>query len=801
MSLTQNLVIVESPAKAKTIKNYLGPGYEVASSYGHIRDLPKKDKAVDTANNFEPTYVINADKKKLVKELKQRAAAAKTVYLASDDDREGEAISWHLKEALQLQESNTKRIVFREITKNAIQNAIKNPRDIDIALVNAQQTRRILDRLVGYDLSPLLWQKIKPGLSAGRVQSVAVRMIVERERAIQAFVTTSAFAVTAVYDLGNKAQLKAELPDRLPTEQEASDFLSQCIGATFTVKDLEKKLGERSPAAPFTTSTLQQEASQKLGYSVTRTMTLAQHLYEAGKISYMRTDSVTLSQEAMGAIQQEIEKLYGAAYCQARQYKTKSASAQEAHEAIRPTDVSNKIVSDDPSEQRLYELIWKRTVASQMANAKLEKTTIHIGVSTVPQQFVTYGEMIQFDGFLKVYAAFQQQENEADEEGEEETLLPQLQIGQALTLNHMQARERFSKPPARYSEASLVKQLEEKGIGRPSTYAPTINTIQERGYIIKESREGKERSYRHILLKDATIQKTVLQEIVGSEKQKLFPTDVAMVVNDFLVKHFSEITDYGFTAKVETQLDDIAIGKKVWTKILADFYAAFYPQVVATQEIDPQTLATSRLLGKDPFSGKPITARIGRYGPLVQLGDAEGEEKPKFAKLGKDQSIEHITLEDALELFKLPRTVGDWETAPIVANIGPFGPYLKYENKYYPIPKEEDPITVNLERAIGIIQEKRQKDAANILKTFPEEPSLQILNGRFGPYLKAGKQNIKLPKDTDYHTLDIHACQQLVAKAMASEKDANKEESVTCTSHRYVNPYEAVAALQSGTLQ
>ncbi len=777
MSLTKNLVIVESPAKAKTIKNYLGPGYEVASSYGHIRDLPKKDKAVDTANNFEPTYVINADKKHIVKELKQRAAAAEAVYLASDDDREGEAISWHLKAALQLKDSNTKRIVFREITQNAIQNAIKNPRDIDLALVNAQQARRILDRLVGYDLSPLLWQKIKPGLSAGRVQSVAVRMIVERERAIQAFVTTSAFAVTALYNLDNKAQLKAELPDRLPTEQEATDFLAQCIGATFTVKDLEKKLGERSPSAPFTTSTLQQEASQKLGYSVTRTMTLAQHLYEAGKISYMRTDSVTLSQEAMGAIQQEIEKQYGAAYCQARQYKTKSASAQEAHEAIRPTDVTNKIVSDEPSEQRLYELIWKRTVASQMANAKLEKTTIHIAVSSVPQQFVTYGEMIQFDGFLKVYTAFQQQDNDTDDDEAHTGLLPQLKIGQQLTLNHMQARERFSKAPARYAEASLVKQLEEKGIGRPSTYAPTINTIQQRGYIIKESREGKERNYRHILLKDASINKTVLQEITGSEKQKLFPTDVAMVVNDFLVKYFSEITDYGFTAKVETQLDEIAIGTKVWTNILSDFYTTFYPQVVATQEIDRQTLATSRLLGKDPVSGKPVIARIGKYGPLVQLGDAEGEEKPKFAKLGKDQHIESITLESALELFKLPRTVGEWDGVPIVANIGPFGPYLKYQDKYYPIPKEEDPIKVPLEQAIIIIQEKRKKDAERILKTFPEDPTLQILNGRWGPFLKAGKKNIKLPEDTDYHTLDVHACQQLAKEAATPEKDTKKKKA------------------------
>ncbi len=776
MSITKNLVIVESPAKAKTIKSYLGPNYEVASSYGHIRDLPKKGKGVDTANNFEPTYEITEGKHRIVKELKQLTQSADTVYLASDDDREGEAIAWHLKEVLQLQDCNTQRIVFREITKNAIQNAIQNPRGIDFALVNAQQTRRILDRLVGYDLSPLLWQKIKPRLSAGRVQSVAVRMIVERERAIQGFLTDSAFAVTAVYDLDKKAQLKAELPDRLPTEQEATSFLEQCIGATFTVKNLEKKMAEKSPATPFTTSTLQQEASQKLGYSVTRTMTLAQHLYEAGKISYMRTDSVTLSQEALSSIQQEINKQYGPEYCQVRQYKAKSASAQEAHEAIRPTDVSQKMVSTDPSEQRLYELIWKRTVASQMANAKLEKTTVQIAVSTLPQHLVSYGEMIQFDGFLKVYAAFQQQDNDTtDEEGEGTALLPQLKIGQQLILNYMQARERFSKAPSRYSEASLVKQLEEKGIGRPSTYAPTINTIQQRGYVIKESREGKERNYKQILLQNSTITKTVLQEMAGSEKHKLFPTDIAMVVNDFLVTHFAEITDYGFTAKVETQLDDIAMGQKEWTNILSDFYTTFYPQVVATKEIDRQSIASSRVLGKDPISGKLVTARLGKYGPLVQIGESEGDEKPKFASLGKDQRIENITLEKALELFKLPRSVGEWCETPIVASIGPFGSYIKYQNKYYPLPKDEDPITVSLERAISLIQEKWEKDEASILKTFAEDSTIRILNGRWGPYLKAGKENIKLPKDTDYNTLDIHACQQLISQALESKKEMKKK--------------------------
>lgn len=765
MAHIKNLVIVESPAKAKTIQNYLGKDYEVASSNGHIRDLPKQGKAVDVAHNFQPTYEISKGKHQLIRELQQRAKAASQIYLASDDDREGEAISWHLKEALNLEDSKTQRIVFREITKNAIQHAIKNPRSIDLALVNSQQARRILDRLVGYDLSPLLWKKIKPGLSAGRVQSVAVRMIVERERAIHQFVPTSSFAITALFNLDKKQQLGAELAERFKNEQEAFSFLKKCIPAIFSVKDLVKKLAQRSPAPPFTTSSLQQEASQKLGYGVTRTMLLAQHLYEAGKISYMRTDSVSLSQEAIRNAQQVIQDNYGVDYCQARQYKTKSAAAQEAHEAIRPTDFAQRVVSTDPSEQRLYELIWKRAIASQMSDAQLEKTTVHIAISTVPEQLVAHGEMIQFDGFLKVYASRGGYEQDAAEDHQNTALLPPLKIGQPVLLNQMQARERFTKAPARYSEASLVKQLEEQGIGRPSTYAPTITTIQQRGYVIKESREGKERSYGVLTLKDNKISQADLKEVVGSEKNKLFPTDIAMVVNDFLVAHFSEITDYGFTAKVETQLDEIAVGHKEWIQMLDEFYQQFYPKVAATQQIERTNINTSRLLGNDPVTGKPVTARVGKYGPLVQIGTNEEGESPRFASLQKDQRIEHITLEEALALFQFPRSVGTWDNLPIVASIGRFGPYLKYQNQFYSLPSAEDPLTVTEAQAIAIIQAKRKLDAEKVIKTFPEDPTLQVLNGRWGPYLKAGKRNIKLPPAIDLSTLDLVACQKLVESA------------------------------------
>jgi len=776
--MSKNLVIVESPAKAKTIQNYLGKDFEVASSNGHVRDLPKHNKAIDIEQDFQPTYEITKGKQQLIKELKKKANSAQKVYLASDDDREGEAISWHLKEALDLADTKTQRIVFREITKNAILNAIKNPRNIDLALVNSQQARRILDRLVGYDLSPLLWKKIKPGLSAGRVQSVAVRMIVERERAIQHFVATNYFVVTALFDLGSKQRLLAELSERLQDEKEAYQFLEKCIGATFSIQNLDKKLAKRSPAPPFTTSTLQQEASQKLGYGVTRTMLLAQNLYEAGKISYMRTDSVALSQEAIQSAQQEIVGNYGSTYFQERHYKTKSASAQEAHEAIRPTDFSQRVVSQDTSEQRLYELIWKRAIASQMADAQLERTTAHIAISTTPQQLVAHGEVVKFDGFLKVYAVKHDEDDETDDQTQGSKLLPPLKVGQVLPLEDMQARERFTKPSARYSEASLVKQLEEQGIGRPSTYAPTITTIQQRGYVVKESKEGKERNYQVLTLKDDAIKKEVFKEITGTEKNKLFPTDIAMVVNDFLVDRFSEVTDYGFTAKVESELDEVATGHKEWNQMLAEFYKNFYPKVAETQQVERTAINTSKMLGYDPISGKPVTARIGRFGPLVQIGNNEEDEVPRFASLRKDQRIENITLEEALELFKFPRTVGQWENMPIEASIGRFGPYLKYRNQFYTLPKEEDPLTVTEERAIQIIQDKQKADAEKVIKTFQEDSNIQILNGRWGPYLKVGKVNVKLPKDIDPKKLSFAECQKLAESAMpiatAKKKSARR---------------------------
>ena len=775
MSTHKNLVIVESPAKAKTIQNYLGKGYEVASSNGHIRDLPKSNKAIDISKNFEPTYEISKGKHQLVKELKKRAQVADKVYLASDDDREGEAISWHLKEALELEEAKTRRIVFREITKNAILNAIQHPRNIDLALVNSQQARRILDRLVGYDLSPLLWKKIKPGLSAGRVQSVAVRMIVEREREIHNFIATNYFSVTALFDLGNKQSLHAELSERFTQIEAASSFLEKCKEAIFSIHNLEKKAAKRSPAAPFTTSTLQQEASQRLGYGVTRTMILAQNLYEAGKISYMRTDSVSLSQEAVTNAQKEIENKYGKNYFQPRQYKTKSSSAQEAHEAIRPTNFTERNVSKDTSEQKLYDLIWKRAIASQMADAQLEKTTASIAISTTPHKLLAYGEVVKFDGFLKVYVNKTQEEYD-QEDNERDKLLPLLNIGQILELDRMQARERFTKPSARYSEASLVKQLEEQGIGRPSTYAPTITTIQQRGYVIKESKEGKERAYQLLTLKDKIIKQEGLQEITGTEKNKLFPTDIAMIVNDFLVERFSEITDYGFTAKVEDQLDEIAIGNKEWRKMLADFYQKFYPKVEETQQVERAEINTSKILGIDPVSGKSVTARIGRFGPLVQIGTSE-EEEPRFASLRPDQRIENITLQEALKLFEFPRTVGKWQEKPIVSSIGRFGPYLKYQEKFYTISKELDPLTITEAEAINLIQAKQKADAEKVLKTFSEDPSLQILNGRWGPYLKAGKQNIKLPKDIAIEKLDFTTCRKLAQepeKAVVKKKTTRK---------------------------
>ncbi len=760
--MAKNLVIVESPAKAKTIENYLGKDFLVTSSYGHVRDLPKGDKAIDKENGFKPTYEITKDKVDVVRQLKKLVKDSEMVYLASDDDREGEAISWHLKEALSLNDSNTRRIVFREITKNAILNAIQNPRGIDLDLVNAQQARRILDRLVGFELSPILWKKIKTGLSAGRVQSVAVRLVVEREREIDKFNATSSFKITALFELGGGKVLQAELGERFKSEEEAQDFLEKCKGAEFSIKNLEKKPTKKSPAPPFTTSTLQQEASRKMGFSVAQTMTLAQRLYEAGKISYMRTDSLNLSQEAINGATNAIETAFGKDFVHQRVFKTKSASAQEAHEAIRPTDFSVQQVSGDNNEKRLYELIWKRAIASQMADAQLEKTTATIGISTVPQTLTATGEVIKFEGFLKVYI---ESTDDEDSEEEQKGMLPPLEVGQILQLNHLKAREGFTRPAARYTEASLVKKLEEMGIGRPSTYAPTISTIQKRGYVVKEFREGKERKYRELVLQKDNIKRTVNTEITGTEKNKLFPTNIAMVVNDFLVKHFPNVIDFSFTATVEKEFDEIAQGQTKWDEMIHDFYGRFHPRVEKTENIERSSVGSSREIGVDPKSGKKVIARLGRFGPIVQIGDSEGEEKPEYASLRKGQFIENITLEDAMELFKLPREVGDFEDKKMVAAIGRFGPYIRHDSKFYSIPKDEDPLSVTPERAVEIIEAKRKADAEKFIKGFEEDPEVQILNGRWGPYIKVGKQNVKIPKDKEPEDLTLQECLDLAEAA------------------------------------
>ena len=759
--MPKNLVIVESPAKAKTIEGYLGKDYKVTSSYGHVRDLPKGDKAIDKEHGFKPTYEVTADKKEVVKELKKLAKEAETIYLASDDDREGEAISWHLKEALNLNDNNTRRIVFREITRKAIENAIQNPRGIDIDLVNAQQARRVLDRLVGFELSPILWKKIKTGLSAGRVQSVAVRLVVEREREIDKFDPKSSYKVTASFDLGNKKTLHAELPAKFDAEEEAMQFLEACKEAEFSIVDLQKKPGKKSPAPPFTTSTLQQEASRKLGFSVSQTMTIAQKLYEAGIISYMRTDSVNLSEEAVNGAVGEIKKAYGDDYVHVRKYKTKSSGAQEAHEAIRPTNFAVTSPGVDRNGERLYELIWKRAIASQMADAQLEKTTATIGISTVPQQLIATGEVVKFEGFLSVYM----ESTDDEEDGEEQKgMLPPLTVGQELMLDIMKARQGFSRPAARYTEASLVKKLEEMGIGRPSTYAPTISTIQKRNYVIKENRDGKERNYNVLELKNKSIKTKSLTETVGTEKNKLFPTNIAMVVNDFLVEHFPNVTNYSFTAEVEKLFDEVAQGLMEWDKMIQDFYSEFHSKVENTENIERSSVPKSKELGIDPKTGKIVIARLGKFGPIVQLGGDDEEEKPQYASLRKGQFIESMTLEDALELFKLPREVGEFENKPMQAAIGRFGPYIKHDGKYVSIPKTDDPYTIEEDRAIELIKAKREADANKFIKVFDENPDVQVLNGRYGPYIKFGKKNVKIPKDKEPKELTYEECVELAEK-------------------------------------
>mgnify|MGYP003674234250 CR=1 FL=1 len=765
--MPKNLVIVESPAKAKTIEGYLGKDFKVTSSYGHVRDLPKGDKAIDIENNYEPTYEITADKKKVIDELKKLVKAAEIIYLASDDDREGEAIAWHLKESLNLNDAQTRRIVFREITKNAITNALESPRGIDIDLVNAQQARRVLDRLVGFELSPILWKKIKTGLSAGRVQSVAVRLVVDREREIDKFNSVSSFKVRGIFTLENGKTLVADRPEKFATENEALAFLESCKDASFSIGNLETKPAKRSPAPPFTTSTLQQEASRKLGYSVSQTMTLAQRLYESGKISYMRTDSFNLSEDAIKMATEQIKSEFGDKYVFVRKYKTKSEGAQEAHEAIRPTNFSETEAGGERNEQRLYELIWKRAIASQMADAQLEKTTATIKISNSNEKLVAQGEVIKFDGFLKVYI---ESTDDEDEDEEKSGMLPPLEVGQELDLNELNARETFTRPAARYTEASLVKKLEEMGIGRPSTYAPTISTVQKRGYVIKENRDGKDRDYSLLTLKKGTIKTEKLTETTGAEKQKLFPTNIATVVNDFLVDHFPTVIDFNFTATVEKEFDEIAHGKKEWKSMIDSFYKTFHQRVEETEQVKRSDISSSRTLGTDPKSGKEVIARLGKFGPLVQIGDSEGEEKPQFASMRKGQYIDTITLEDAMELFKLPREVGEFEGKPVVAAIGRFGPYVRHNSAFYSLGKEDDPLSVDIDRAVEIIEAKRLADAQKLIKSFDENKDVQILNGRWGPYIKVGKQNVKIPKGTEPTELTLADCLKLAEEQPEKKK-------------------------------
>lgn len=748
--MAKNLLIVESPAKAKTIEGYLGSDFMVKSSYGHIRDLVKTDDAINTEKNFEQKYEVPSDKKAIVSELKKLAKAAETVWLASDEDREGEAISWHLFETLGLKDESTKRIVFHEITKPAILKAIDNPRKIDYNLVNAQQARRVLDRLVGFELSPVLWKKVKPSLSAGRVQSVAVRLIVDREREINKFEPEAAFKIVAFFHTGKiKDSFKAELPQRFATEAEATRFLEDCKAALFAIKNLETKPSKRSPAAPFTTSTLQQEASRKLGFSVARTMQVAQRLYESGRITYMRTDSVNLSDTAIEAAEKEIKSAYGNQYHKVRKYKTKTSGAQEAHEAIRPTYFSEHTIEGDSAEKRLYELIWKRAIASQMSEAEFERTLAKISISTRPEDLNASGEVMKFDGFLKVYmeSVDDDQETTLDEDSDN-AILPPLTVGLQLTLKSMSATERFTRPPARYTEAALVKKLEELGIGRPSTYAPTISTIQNRGYVVKEEREGRSRDYRILTLENAELKAVTKTEITGAEKGKMFPTDIGIVVNDFLVEHFNGIVDFHFTANVEKEFDDIAHGLTEWTKMLHDFYGPFHSEVEDTLE-NADRANNERELGIDPVSGKPVSVRIGKFGPLVQIGSPDDEEKPRFASLRKGQMIETITFEDAMELFKLPKKVGVFEDKEMTVAIGRFGPYIRHNSAFYSLPKGVDPLDVTEEECIQIIQEKRQKDIEKVIRVFDENPDAQIEQGRWGPFIRFGKQNLKIPKGTE----------------------------------------------------
>lgn len=769
--MSKNLVIVESPAKAKTIEKFLGKDFHVLSCFGHIRDLPKNRLSIDTEHGFEPEYEISSDKKSLIAQLNKAAKESDFVWLASDEDREGEAIAWHLDKVLKLDPAKTKRIVFNEITKTAILNAIQNPRELDYALVDAQQARRVLDRLVGYEISPLLWRKVRSNLSAGRVQSVAVRLVVEREEEIKNFKEDSSFRVTASF-----GGFTAELNTRFQSKEETAAFLDSCRNAQFSVDALEQKPSKRSPAAPFTTSTLQQEASRKLGFSVSKTMMVAQQLYENGLITYMRTDSVNLSSLAINMAKEHIIEAYGERYSRPRNFSTKTKGAQEAHEAIRPTQMSRTSISGDASQVRLYDLIWKRAIASQMAEAEIEKTQINIAVSGHKEYFVAKGEVVMFDGFLKVYT-----ESKDDETPEtssvDEGRLPALRQGETLTLKRMGAREIFTQHSPRYSEASLVKKLEELGIGRPSTYAPTISTIIKREYVVKEDRPGRVRPYVALELTATGVKENLLQENTGAEKAKLFPTDVGVLVNQFLMKYFDRIMDYGFTAEVEKQFDAIAQGKMQWNKMIASFYQPFHAQVENTAQTS-EKVSGERLLGKDPVSGEPIYVKLGRFGPVVQKGDTKDNAKPTFAGLKKGMSIENVTLEDALDLFKLPRTVGQYEGQDIVAAIGRFGPYLRFKGSFVSIPKTEDPLTIDLNTAIGLIEAKAEAERKKLIRSFDEEPSLQVLNGRFGPYISFENKNYKIAKGTDAEALTLEDCRRIIAEEKPSARSVRKAAAI-----------------------
>ena len=767
--MIENLVIVESPAKAKTIEKFLGKDFRVISSFGHIRDLSKKNLGIDIENNFNPAYEIPKDKTKIVNELRKVAAESKNIWIASDEDREGEAIAWHLVNVLKLDLETTKRIVFHEITKEAISNAILDPRKVDMNLVNSQQAGRILDRLVGFEISPVLWKKVQPALSAGRVQSVAVRLIVEREREIISFKSESSFRVTAIFDIQTKdndsAILKAEASKRFSDEKEALKFVELCRDSVYTIGSISVKPGTRSPAPPFTTSTLQQEAYRKLGFSVAQTMAVAQKLYEAGRITYMRTDSTNLSSLALAKSKEVIVSEFGEKYSKPRQFKTKSKGAQEAHEAIRPAYLDNSTTPGNANEKKLYELIWKRTIASQMADAEIEKTTIAIDMNNSPVTFQATGEVVKFDGFLRLYTESSDLENSE----EDRYVIPPVKKGQNLSYNNVTATQKFTTPPPRYTEASLVKKLEELGIGRPSTYAPTISTIQNRGYVSREDRPGEKRNIKIISLSKGKISSSVKQEVAGKEKAKLFPQDIGMIVNDFLIENFSDIVDYHFTAEVEEQFDEIAEGNIKWTGMLESFYKPFHKTVTNTLEKKERKTGV-RILGKHPETGEPVTVRMGRFGPVAQIGEAGNDEKPRYASLTKNQLLETITLDEALNLFKLPRKIGEYEGEELVAGVGKFGPFVRYKGKFYSLKKGvDDPHTVTLERALELIDEKNENDRKKVIRDFGD---IMLLNGRYGPYLTKDKKNFRLPKGTEAEKLTKEDCQRIIDNSDKTKKSS-----------------------------